>query len=222
MDWMQTGITLLTVLIGSGLIQWYFARKDKQKEDAKKDSADAIKKEMSDHLTEVNKQWKSDYCDKNTQAIQLLREEVISGLDDREKRGSQRFEEHQLAIEKMNLEHQKDFQELKQAIQLLTENDTKITESITKIADKQDVIADSLIGQAHDRIIFLTDKISQRGAITLKEKATLTSMYEPYRKLGGNGLVSTSVHHVESLTVVSDDEARGMDIKIKNKQREIV
>lgn len=222
MDWMQTGITLLTVLIGSGLIQFFFTRKDKQKEDEKKDNAETIKKEMKDHLTQVNDKWKVDYCDKNSQAIQALREEVTTGLEERERRGAQRFEEHKIAIERMNLEHQKDFQELKVAIQQLTENDTKITNSITKIADKQDVMADSLIGQAHDRIIYLTDKISERGAITIKEKATLTSMYEPYKKLGGNGHCATAIQHMETLKVISDDEAREMDIKLKNKQRAIV
>lgn len=222
MDYIQMVATILGVVISSGLIQWYFARKDKLKEDAKKDNADAIKKEMKDHLTQVNDKWKVDYCDKNSQAIQALREEVAVGLEERERRGTQRFEEHRLAIDKMNLEHQKDFQELKQAVQKLTENDTKITDSITKMANKQDVMADSLIGQAHDRIIYLTDKISERGAITIKEKATLTSMYEPYKKLGGNGHCATAIQHMETLKVVSDDEAKEMDIKLKNKQREIV
>ena len=222
MDWTQIGVTALTVILSSGIIQFFVSRKDKQKEDEKKDNADAIKKEMKDHLTDVNSKWKVDYCDKNAQAIEAIGQEVRQGLEEREKKGFQRYEEHRLAIEKMNLEHQKDFQELKVAIQKLTENDTKITESISKIANKQDVMADSLIGQAHDRIIYLTDKISERGAITIKEKATLTSMYEPYKKLGGNGHCATAIHHMETLKVVSDDEAREMDIKLKNKQREIV
>ena len=29
-------ITIISILIGSGLVQWWFGRKDKQKEDAKK------------------------------------------------------------------------------------------------------------------------------------------------------------------------------------------
>ena len=222
MDWLQTGVTLLTVLIGSGLIQWWFARKDKQKEDAKKNHDEEIKKEMKDHLTNVNSKWKEDYCDKNAKAIADLAQEVRDGLAEREAKGLQRYEEHHLTIEKMSVQHQKDFLALKEAIQKLTDNDTKITQSIEKIAEKQDIMADSLIGQAHDRIIFLTDKISERGAITIKEKATLTSMYEPYRKLGGNGHCATAVTHVNTLKVVSDDEAKEMDIRIKNKQREIV
>lgn len=222
MDWVQTLVTLLGVIIGSGLIQFFFNRKDKLKEDAKKDSADAIKKEMKDHLSAVNSQWKIDYCDKNAQAINNLITEVREGLADREERGKKRYEEHHLAIDRMNIEHQKDFLELKKAIDLLTANDSKITESIEKIADRQEVMSDSLVGQAHDRIIFITDNISARGYITNKEKATIKSMYEPYRKLGGNGEVAEAVEYVKGLKVISNDEAREMDIKRKNKEREIM
>lgn len=215
MDWGQTLVTLLGVIIGSGLIQFFFQRKDKQKEDEKKNNAETIKKEMKDHLTNVNNQWKVDYCDKNSQAIEKLAEDVKEGLEEREKTGFKRFEEHKLAIEKMNIEHQKDFLELKRAIQKLTENDTNITESLTNMANKQEYMAESLVGQAHDRIIFLTDRISIRGAITNKEKATITSMYNPYSKLGGNGEVKEAVDYVRTLPTITDDEARDRDMKIQ-------
>lgn len=217
MDWIQMVVTIVGVVISSGLIQFYFNRKDKLKEDAKKDNADTIKKEMKDHLTEVNSQWKIDYCDKNAQAIQTLREEVAVGLDERERRGTQRFEEHRLAIEKMNIEHQKDFQELKQAIQKLTENDTKIVDSLGKIADKQDVMANGIMGLSHDKLVFMTDRITERGAITLKEQATLTSIYEPYIKLEGNGDAKAGYKHVMGLKVVSDEEAKDMDTRLHSK-----
>lgn len=219
MDWGQTIVTLITVLVGSGLIQFFFTRKDAKKKEAKIDHDEEMKKDMRDHLTSVNNKWKEDYCDKNAKAIADLADEVKTGLEERETKGLQRYEEHKLVIEKMSVQHQKDFIALKDAIQKLTENDSKITASIEKMANKQDVIADSLIGQAHDRIIFLTDKISERGAITIKEKATLASMYEPYKKLGGNGHCATAVAYVNTLKVVSDDEAKAMDIQIK-KQRE--
>lgn len=215
MEWGQTLVTLLGVIIGSGLIQFFFQRKDKLKEDEKKNNAESIKKEMKDHLTNVNNQWKVDYCDKNSQAIEKLAEDVKEGLEQREQTGFKRYEEHKLAIEKMNIEHQKDFLELKKAIQRLTENDTKITESLSNMANKQEYMAESLVGQAHDRIIFLTDRISIRGAITNKEKATITSMYNPYSKLGGNGEVKEAVEYVRTLPTITDDEARERDMKIQ-------
>lgn len=218
MDWGQAAVTVVTIAISSGIIQFFVNRKDKKVEDAKKDHEEELKKEMKDHLTNVNSKWKEDYCDKNSKAIEGL----IVGLQEREETGRKRYEEHNLAIEKMNVEHQKDFMELKRAIEKLTENDTKITANIERMAEKQENIADSLVGQAHDRIIFITDNISERGYITNKEKATIKSMYEPYKKLGGNGEVEEAVTYVRNLKVISNDEAREMDIKRRNKQREII
>lgn len=222
MDWGQTAITLATVLIGSGIIQFFVTRKDKKVEDEKQNREEVLKKEMKDHLANVNAKWKVDYCDKNAKAIEDLIKEVRLGLAEREEKGKARYDEHHIAIEKMNVEHQKDFLELKKAIDKLTENDTRITASIEKIADRQENMAESLVGQAHDRIIYITDNISERGYITNKEKATIKSMYEPYKKLGGNGEVEEAVTYVRNLKVITNDEAREMDIKRKNKQREII
>lgn len=213
MDWTQIAVTGITVLLTSGIIQFFVNRKDKQTEDAKKNHEEILKKEMKDHLTNVNDKWKVDYCDKNAKAISDLAKEVKEGLAEREEMGKKRYEEHHLSIEKMNLQHQKDFQTLLEAIKRLENNDTKVTESLEKMAEKQETIAESLIGISHDKIIFMTDKIAGRGAITLKEKATLESIYEPYRKLGGNSHCSTAMEYMKSLPVVSDEEAKSMDDK---------
>lgn len=222
MDWGQTIVTLATVLIGSGLIQFFFNRKDTKQKEEKVDHDEEIKKEMRDHLTDVNSRWKTDYCDKNAKAIADLAQEVRDGLAEREAKGLQRYEEHHLTIEKMSVQHQKDFIALKEAIQKLTDNDTRITESLQKIAEKQDDVASGIMGLSHDKLVFMTDRITERGAITLKEQATLTSIYEPYIKLQGNGDAKAGYKHVMGLKVVSDDEARKMDLKIKNKQKESV
>lgn len=222
MDMTQVITSLIGTAIGGGavlgFVQFLISRRDKQKEEAKVNRDETIKKEMSDHLTNVNAQWKVDYCDKNAKAINDLVKEVREGLAAREEKGKQRYDEHHMAIEKLSVEHQKEFLELKKAIDKLTENDSKITESLQRISDKQECMADSLVGQAHDRIIFLTDKISLRGAITNKEKATITSMYEPYRKLGGNGEVKEAVEYVRTLPTKTDEEARKMDEALKRKE----
>lgn len=211
-------VTIVGVVISSGLIQFYFNRKDKLKEDAKKDNADTIKKEMKDHLTAVNDKWKVDYCDKNAKAINDLITEVRDGLEERERTGKQRYDEHHLAIEKMAVQHQKEFMALQEAIQKLTENDTRITESLQKIAEKQDNMASGIMGLSHDKLIFMTDRITERGAITLKEQATLTSIYEPYIKLEGNGDAKAGYKHVMGLKVVSDEEAKKMDTELQMKR----
>lgn len=213
MDWTQIAITAVTVLLSSGIIQFFVTRKDKKKEDAKTDHDEAIKKELKDHLTNVNDKWKETYCDKNAQAIAELSKEVKLGLEEREEMGRKRYEEHHLSIEKMSLQHQKDFQTLLEAIKQLENNDTRVTESLEKIANKQGIMAESLIGMSHDKLIFMTDKIAERGAITLKEKSTLESIYEPYHKLGGNSHCSTAMEYMKTLPVVSDEEAKNMDAK---------
>lgn len=217
MDWIQTLITFLGIVVGSGLIQFFFNRKDKQKEDAKKDNAETIKKEMKDHLTNVNNQWKIDYCDKNAKAIADLTTEVREGLKAREETGKRRYDEHALSIKELSIQHQNEFLELKKAIDQLTKNDTNITSNIEKMSNKQDVIADGMVGIAHDRIVFLTDKIIERGAVTMKEKATLESIYVPYQKMGGNSYAKKGMEHVDKLSVVTEEEAEKMDKKLKER-----
>lgn len=218
MDWGQVAITGITVVISSGIIQFFVTRKDKKEEDAKKNHEEELKQEMKDHLKGVNDQWKVDYCDKNAKAIAELAEEVRIGLKEREETGAKRYEEHHKAIEKMAIEHQKDFMELRKAIEQLTENDTRITQSIERIEKKQDDIADGIMGLSHDKLVYATDRITERGAITLKEQATLTSIYEPYVRLHGNGDAKAGYNHVMRLKVVSDEEAKQLDMKIKCKE----
>lgn len=219
MDWVQLGFTFAGIVVGSGIIQFLITRKDKKDEDAKKDHEEELKKEMKDHLTAVNDKWKVDYCDKNAKAISELVVEVREGLAQREAKGKERYDEHHETIAKMNEQHQKNFEALFQTIEQLKANDTKITEGLEKMAEKQDDMANGIMGLSHDKLIYTTDRITERGAITLKEKATLTSIYEPYVALHGNGDAKAGYNHVMTLPVVSDEEAKKMDLAIKNRQR---
>lgn len=182
---LNTILTFLGVLIGSGLIQFLITRKDNKVKDAKNDQHEALRKEF------------------------------LKGLGGSEQTGKLRYEENKSAIEQMSRAQQKDFMELKEAIMKLTENDTKITDSIKKMSDKQELMADSLLGLSHDKIISTTDKIAMRGAITIKEQATLDSMYKPYASLGGNGHCKKAMEYVSKLTVVSDEEARKRDMELQ-------
>lgn len=224
MDVTQVVLTVIGSVIGSGavfgFVEYLISRKDKQKEEAKNDRDETIKKEMRDHLTDVNSKWKEDYCDKNAKAINDLVIEVREGLAAREAMGKKRYDEHHIAIEKLSVQHQKEFLELKKAIDALTANDTKITDSLAKIAEKQDCMADGIMGLSHDKLVYMTDRITERGAITLKEQATLTSIYEPYTKLNGNGDAKAGYKHVMNLKVVSDEEAKRLDEQLKAKRHD--
>lgn len=183
---LQSGITFVGVVIGSGLIQFFVSRKDKKEEDEKHNSADSLRKELKDHLTTVNDKWKIDYCDKNRESI--LR---------------------------MDAEHKKDFQELQKAIVQLVENDTKFANNINKMAEKQDIIAQANVGMVHNTIIRFTDPIIERGAVTYDELANLDSLYVPYAKLGGNGECKRRYEDVNKLIKISREEAVKRDREIE-------
>lgn len=191
-------ITIVSVILGSGLVQFLLTRKDKKQEDAKKDNADTIKKEMKDHLTNVNNQWKVDYCDKNSQLIEELAIEVKKGLADREAVGSKRFEEHKESIE-----------ELRKAILALTKDaeDRRTLESY---------MASSLLAITHDKLVYLGKTYQKRGAITLAEKNNMKLLYTPYHDgLGGNSDGEGYYTYCMHLPVVTDEEAAEMDKKSK-------
>lgn len=204
-DWGQSAVTLLTLIISSGLIQWYFQRKDKKKEDAKKDSADSIKKEMKDHLTNVNNQWKEDYCDKNAKMIAELTENLKVGLEQREQKGLERYEEHKQAISDIT----KSIEKIREVLKLLTDD----AQEKKKI---DGYVAQSLMGMSHDKIVHLCKIYQKRGAITLAEQNNLKLLYRPYHDgLGGNSDGEGYYEFCMHLPVVTDEEAQEMDKKNK-------
>lgn len=191
-------ITIVSVILGSGLVQFLLTRKDKKQEDAKKDNADTIKKEMKDHLTEVNNKWKADYCDKNSKLIEELTRDVKLGLEQREQNGFERYQEHKEKIE-----------ELREAILSLTKDaeDRRSLESY---------MASSLLAITHDKLIYLGKTYQKRGAITLAEKNNMKMLYTPYHDgLGGNSDGEGYYTYCMHLPVVTDEEAAEMDKKNK-------
>lgn len=191
-------ITIVSVILGSGLVQFLLTRKDKKQEDAKKDNADTIKKDMKDHLTEVNNKWKADYCDKNSKLIEELTRDVKLGLEQREQNGLERYQEHKEKIE-----------ELREAIIALTKDaeDRRSLESY---------MASSLLAITHDKLIYLGKTYQKRGAITLAEKNNMKLLYTPYHDgLGGNSDGEGYYTYCMHLPVVTDEEAAEMDKKNK-------
>lgn len=191
-------ITIVSVILGSGLVQFLLTRKDKKQEDAKKDNADTIKKDMKNHLTEVNNKWKADYCDKNSKLIEELTRDVKLGLEQREQKGFERYQEHKEKIE-----------ELREAIIALTKDaeDRRSLESY---------MASSLLAITHDKLIYLGKTYQKRGAITLAEKNNMKLLYSPYHDgLGGNSDGEGYYTYCMHLPVVTDEEAAEMDKKNK-------
>ena len=68
--------------------------------------------------------------------------------------------------------------------------------------ESKDVKAQVLLGLGHDRIVYLGLKYIERGWITQDEYENLRDyLYEPYRKLGGNGTAEKIMKEVEKLEI---------------------
>lgn len=194
MEIIQIVLTVIGSVIGSGavfgFVQFLIQRSDNKKAQLKKNEHEELRKEFN------------------------------KGLQEREDVGRKRYEEHKIAIEQMTKEHKKDFEILLKAIKNVEDSNEKLCEKVDTVADYQKNIGDGVMGLSHDKLIFSTGKIAERKAITLKEKATLTSIYDPYRRLGGNGDCKTAYEHVMSLNVISDEEAKRIDKELEGKKKE--
>lgn len=194
---------LILVLAGGGVvtallkfIEFLVSHFSKKKERAEDKEENNLENRMKQHLTNVNNQWKIDYCDVNAKAIKELSEEVKQGLEEREAKGAERYQEHKEAIE-----------ELRQAMITLAKN----TEETKKIGG---YLSQALMGLTHDKLIYLGKQYQKRGAITLAEKNNLKLLYTPYHDgLGGNSDGEGYYTYCMNLPVVTDEEAMEMDKK---------
>lgn len=151
-----------------------------------------------------------------------IEKQLKEGLDEREKTGAERFATHEKSITEIMEVHKRDLEKLLQTFDELKEHDERVEKTINQIAENQKNVCDSLTGLAHDKIVYMTDKITERGYITLKERATLDSIYQPYKAMGGNSHAKAGYDHVIELDVISDDKAKEMDDIIKLDRRDNV
>lgn len=56
-----------------------------------------------------------------------------------------------------------------------------------------------LLGLAHDRLMYLTNKYLDNGWVSAEEYENLMYMYQPYIQSGGNGAVKRNMEKVEKL-----------------------
>ncbi len=64
---------------------------------------------------------------------------------------------------------------------------------------KNDMNNKLLLGLAHDRLMYLTNKYLDNGWISAEEYENLMYMYQPYIASGGNGAVKRNMEKVEKL-----------------------
>lgn len=177
-------ITIVSIIIGSGIIQFFVTRRDTKAKEAKEDK------------------------------IEALREELQASIKQREQAGNEHFEIHKEAISNISKEYQENFGKLLDAIEQLKDNNEAIHDTLNKIAQGQETFSSGLLGLTHFELIYITDIIKERKHITLSEKAILDSLYEPYISLGGNGQTKKNYEYVMTFPVISDEEAKQMDEEI--------
>ena len=113
--------------------------------------------------------------------------------------------------DKKNDESDTRYMELKERLENHEETIEKLNQILLENKKESDGIKQILIGIGHDKLVYMTDKIERRGAITLKEKATLNAIFKPYSSLGGNGDGEAGYKYCVTLPVVTDEGAREKD-----------
>lgn len=101
--------------------------------------------------------------------------------------------------------------ELSQVCIQLKENVVLLTDNISQMQAYNTNVGDAVKGIIHDRIMHNIEGFIERGGITHEELATLKSMYEPYKKLGGNGDVETAFDIASKLPVITKHDALERD-----------
>lgn len=80
---------------------------------------------------------------------------------------------------------------------------------ISSRVDKKSAKTKMLLGLGHDRIMSLGMKYIERGKITQGQYENLHKyLYEPYKKMGGNGTAERLMREVDKLEIVPDDYTR--------------
>lgn len=177
-------LQILITVIGSGAI-FSFIQFLITRHDDKNDQV----KNLCDKIEEGLKQQ----TETSEERYESLQTEIKEGLNTQQTWGFAHFNEHKESIMK-----------LEEAILQLTRNDTEQSQYMKNIGE-------SLVGLSHDKILFLCDNFLERGGITLKEKATIKSIYEPYQKLGGNGDCQVAWSAVCDLPILSEEKAKELD-----------
>lgn len=80
---------------------------------------------------------------------------------------------------------------------------------INRLIDKKSARSKMLLGLGHDRIMYLGSKYIEHNQITQSEYENLYKyLYEPYKKMGGNGTAERLMQEVNKLKIVPDSYPR--------------
>lgn len=139
--------------------------------------------------------------DNRDDRLDEMRKEYTTGLNEREEKSKERYDEHKKAIK-----------QLQEAIIVLTKDSQERKEL-------EQFMSASLMAITHDKLVRLGKTYQKRGAITLAEMNNLKLLYEPYHNgLGGNSDGETYYNYCMELPVISDEEAQKRDLELKKEE----
>ena len=76
---------------------------------------------------------------------------------------------------------------------------------VSMVMEKKSARSKMLLGLGHDRILYLCEKYITKGEITQSEYENLNKyLYDPYKKMGGNGVAERFMQEVNKLKLVPD------------------
>lgn len=136
----------------------------------------------------------------------------ITRKDNKDKEITQIQKELNQEINRKEKKYEQHYSEQKEEIEDLKDVIEKLSRSDFEQSKYMKYVGDEIMGLAHDKLVRLTDKYQDRGAITLKELATLKAIYQPYHEgLGGNGDGQAGYEYCIKLPVVSEEQAKKLD-----------
>ena len=149
--------------------------------------------------------------------ISKIIDTVVSQLNRKEDKQDEKEDQ----IEAMQKLSQERFDELKEGLEEREATGQKRfemhAESIEKMQKLETLIVDFMIGLGHDKLVFLTDHIAERGGITVRERATLDAIWEPYHASGGNGDGEAGYKAAIAQPTITEDEAKEADRRIRRR-----
>lgn len=156
----------------------------------------------------TRKDKKAEKKEEKEDRIKDLEERLENGLIERSNEGKQRFDTHTMEIKKQMQISEERYNEVKEVLlRHAKDNEERDLYMHT--------MGEALMGIIHDRVLHNVDEYIERGGITREELTTLTSMYAPYRKLGGNGDVQAAYNIADELPIITKDEAVKRDKALK-------
>lgn len=81
---------------------------------------------------------------------------------------------------------------------------------VFQFIDKKSAKTKMILGLGHSEIMYFCMEYINRGSITQSEYENLRKyLYEPYKKMGGNGTIDRLMREVEKLKLIPDSYAIG-------------